>query len=116
MVSRNKKLNILFSLEQERSRIIQEMICVSEYAIGCVSKVTRKSTGDNSYIQTLFLFKGPDGKRICRFIRRENESRMLSAGENYRKYKNNQKRLIEINNKIAKILYQIMEEQSVVYE
>lgn len=123
MTSRNKKLNILFSLERKRSRIIQEMNCLNEYAIGSVSKVTRKcgkkncrcATGDG-HIQTLFLFKGSNGKRICKLIRREDEDRMLSAGENYRRYKDNERELKDINDKIVEILYQIMEEQAVVYE
>ena len=123
MTSRTKKLDLLEALAKKRASLIKDMHHTEEYAVGSVSKVTRKcgkksckcATGDG-HVQTLFLFKGPNGTRVCKLVRRDDEEKMLSAGENYRRFKANIRTLKEIDAQIIGILVELMEAQAIDYE
>ena len=65
--------------------------------------------------QTLFLFK-EDGRRKCKLVRRADEHRLQTAGENYRSFRENLKLLRATDREEKQILMALMEIRSIRYE
>ena len=127
MKSRNKTRKYLLSqlrrLQQERGCLIRSLSRAEELAVGSVSRVHRKCGNarcrcaeGKGHPQVIFLFKGEQGRRRCKLIRRADEKRMLKAGDRYRLFRADLKRLCAIENQIRQILVAIMEERAILYE
>lgn len=122
--SRKKLLAVLRQLHQERRRLIRRLTREHDLAIGTVSVVTRKCGNPRCHCvqgpghpQTLFLFKDHEmGRRRCKLIRRADESRMLKAGERYREFREDLKRLRAIDLEEKQILMALAEVRAIRYE
>ncbi len=122
--SRTKLLASLKELHQERRRLIRRLTRTYELAMGTVSVVNRKCGNPNCHCaegpghpQTLFLFQDPkEGRRRCKLVRRADEARMLRAGERYREFRGDLKRLRAIDLEEKRILVALAEERAIRYE
>ena len=122
--SREKLLSVLHQLHQERRKLIRRLKQGHELAIGTVSIVNRKCGNPNCHCveglghpQTLFLFKDEKtGRRRCKLIRRKDEARMHKAGERYREFREDIKRLRAIDFEEKQILMALAEERAIHYE
>ena len=123
-MSRTKLLVSLRRLHRERRRLTRRLIRERELAIGTVSVVNRKCGNPNCHCveglghpQTLFLFKDDEqGRRRCKLVRRADESRMLRAGERYREFREDLKRLRAIDLDEKRILMALAEVMAIRYE
>ncbi len=123
-MSRTKLLASLRRLHQERRQRIRRLTGEHELAIGTVSVVNRKCGSPNCHCvegaghpQTLFLFKDVEqGRRRCKLVRRADESRMVRAGERYRQFREDLKRLRAIDLEEKRILMALSEIRAVHYE
>ncbi len=114
----------LRALHRERRRLIRRLSGERELAIGTVSAVYRKCGNPNCHCadgaghrQTLFLFKDDEqGRRRCKLVRRADEPRMLRAGERYRQFREDLKRLRAMDREEKKILMALAETRAVHYE
>ena len=121
--SRKKLLAALHLLHQERRQLIGRLKREHELAIGTVSMVYRKCGNPNCHCvegpghpQTLFLFKDEKtGRRRCKLIRRKDEARMHKAGERYREFREDIKRLRAIDFEEKQILMALAEERTIHY-
>jgi len=121
--SRANLLASLKELHQERRRLIRRIKQEDELVIGTVSVVNRKCGSPNCHCvtgpghpQTLFLFKDEkEGRRRCKLVRRADESRMLQAGERYRKFRADMKRLRAIDFEEKRILMALAELRAIPY-
>ena len=113
----------LHRLHQERGRLLRLLRRADKLAIGTVSVVRRKcgksgchcAEGD-AHPQTLFLFKGEDGRRHCRFVRRQDEERLLRAGGSYREFRDALRQLRAINQREERILVALMKLRALQYK
>ncbi len=123
-MSRTKLLASLRRLHQERRGLIRRLIRERQLAIGTVSVVNRKCGNPNCHCvegpghpQTLFLFKDDEqGRRRCKLVRRADESRMLRAGERYREFREDLKRLRAIDLDEKRILVALAQVMAIRYE
>ena len=114
----------LRKLQQERQRLLNSLMQEHELAIGTVSMVRRKCGNPNCHCakglghpQVLFLFKDRDtGKRRCKYVRKDDESRILLAGERYREFRDDLKRLRAIDKQEKQILMALAEKRAIHYE
>jgi len=121
--SREKLLNESRELGRERKRLLRRLQGESELAVGTVSTVKRKcgkpgcrcATGAG-HPQTLFLFKDERGRRRCKLVRRADEKRLLRAGERYRRFRADLKRLRAIDAREKEILMALKEMRALKYE
>jgi hypothetical protein len=121
--SRKLFLSQLRRLQQERGRIIRLLTRDEELAWGSVARVHRKCgnprcrcAAGKGHAQVIFLFKDERGEsRRCKLIRKADERRMLKAGDRYRQFRADLKRLYAIENQIRQILVAIMEERAIQY-
>jgi hypothetical protein len=122
--SRTKLFAALHQLHQERRRLVHRLKREREFAIGTVSVVNRKCGNPNcrcvegpGHPQTLFLFKDEKtGRRKCKLVRRADEARMLRAGEHYRQFRDDMKKLRAIDLEEKRILMALAEERAIHYE
>ena len=122
--SRIKLLASLHLLHQERRHLIRRLKREHELAIGTVSMVSRKCGNPSCHCaegpghpQTLFLFKDEKtGRRRCKLIRRADEANMQRAGERYREFREDMKRLRAIDFKEKQILMALAEERAIHYK
>lgn len=122
--SRRKLRDSLRQLHQERRRLLRRLKREHELAIGTVSVVNRKCGNPNCHCvkglghpQTLFLFKDEkEGRRRCKLVRRLDEARMLQAGERYREFRNDIKRLRAIDLEEKRILMAFADSRAVRYK
>lgn len=110
-------------LHRERSRLLRLLGGVQELAIGTVAVVRRKcgSSGchcaqDAGHPQTLFLFRGKDGRRHCKLVRRQDEKRLLRASGRYREAKAALRQLRAINLEEERILVAQMKRRALQYK
>lgn len=118
--------NLRASLRQlglQRSLLLRRLAAVQEVAVGSVSVVARKCGKPNCHCaqggghnQTLFLFRGEDGRRHCKLIRQADSQKFLSAGDRYREFRAGLKELKAINERERRILETLMERQALHYE
>ena len=94
-----------------------------DLAIGTVSVVRRKCGTPGCHCadgaghpQTLFLFKGDDGRRHCKLVRRQDEERLLRAGRRYREFRAARRQLRAINQREERVLVALMEARALKYE
>ena len=113
----------LRQLRLQRSLLLRRLMRVEELAIGSVSVVARKCGTPNcrcakggGHNQTLFLFRGEDGRRHCKLIRQADAQRLLGAGDRYREFRAGLKELRAINEREQQILEILMERQALHYE
>ena len=114
----------LLKLQQERQRLLNSLMQKHELAIGTVSMIRRKCGNPNCHCakgpghpQVLFLFKDTEtGHRRCKYVRKDDESRMLRAGEHYREFREALKRLRAIDKQEKQILMALAEKRAVHYE
>lgn len=94
-----------------------------ELAVGTVSVVLRKcgnprchcAQGDG-HPQTQFLFTDEDGQRRCKLVRRADEPRLQAAGERYRRFRDDLKRLRAIDRREKEILMALRDKRALHYE
>ena len=123
-MSTTKLRAALRQLHQERRRLIRGLTGEHELAIGTVSVVNRKCGSPNCHCadgtghpQTLFLFKDHEqGRRRCKLVRRADEARMLRAGECYRQFREDLKRLRAIDLEEKRILMALAQARAIHYE
>ena len=123
-MSTTKLRAALRQLHQERRRLIRRLTHEHELAMGTVSVVNRKCGSPNCHCadgaghpQTLFLFKDREqGRRRCKLVRRADEARMLRAGERYRQFREDLKRLRAIDLEEKRILMALAEIRAIHYE
>ena len=122
--SRTKLLDSLQQLHQERLGLLRRLKREHELAIGTVSVVNRKCgkakchcVKGPAHPQTLFLFKDDkQARRRCKLVRRSDEARMFRAGERYREFRDDMKRLRAIDLKEKQILMALADVRSIRYE
>jgi len=92
-------------------------------AIGTVSVVRRKCGKSGCHCaegaahpQTLFLFKGKDGRRHCKLVRRQDEERLLRAGRSYREFRDALRQLRAVNQREERILVALMKLRALQYK
>ena len=122
-MSRPQLLASLRQLHQERRRLIRLLTQDHELAVGSVSAVRRKCGKPNCHCahglghpQTLFLFRGEDGKRHCKLIRQADAKRISLAGDRYREFREGLRQLRAINLREEQILMAILEVRALHYE
>lgn len=113
----------LRQLHLERQRLLRLLRRDDELAIGTVSVVRRKCGTASCHCaegaghpQTLFLFKGDDGRRHCKLVRRQDEERLLRAGRFYREFRDALRQLRAINEREERVLVALMELRALRYE
>ena len=113
----------LRQLQLQRSLLLRRLLAVREVAIGSVSVVARKCGKPNCHCaqggghpQTLFLFRGEDGRRHCKLIRQADSERLLGAGDRYREFRAGLKELRSINERERQLLDSLLERQALHYE
>ena len=114
----------LRKLQQERHHLLRCLTREHELAIGTVSMIRRKCGNPNCHCakgpghpQVLFLFKDTKtGHRRCKYVRKDDETRMLRAGEHYREFKEALKRLRAIDKQEKQILMALAEKRAIHYE
>jgi hypothetical protein len=122
-MSSPKLLASLKGLHQERRRLLQRLTARGELAVGSVSVVRRRCGKPNCHCaqgpghpQTLFLFRGEDGRRKCKLIRKADSERLLQAGQLYRGARQALRKLRTMNQREEKILVALMEARRIRYE
>lgn len=121
--SRKILLTALQQLHQQRRHLVRRLKREHELAIGSVSVVNRKCGNPSCHCvdgpghpQTLFLFKDRiEGHRRCKLVRRADEARMLQAGERYRQFREDLKRLRAIDLEEKRILMALAEVRAIRY-
>jgi len=110
-------------LHRERGRLLRLLRRADELAIGTVSVVRRKCGKSGCHCaegaahpQTLFLFKGKDGRRHCKLVRRQDEERLLRAGGSYREFRDALRQLRAINQREERILVALMKLRALQYK
>lgn len=114
----------LRKLEQERHHLLRCLTQEHELAIGTVSTIRRKCGNPNCHCakgtghpQVLFLFKDTKTRhRRCKYVRKDDESRMIRAGEHYREFREALKRLRAIDKQEMQILMALAEKRAIHYE
>lgn len=114
----------LRKLQQERHHLLRCLTREHELAIGTVSMIRRKCGNPNCHCakgpghpQVLFLFRDTNtGQRRCKYVRKDDESRMLRAGEHYREFRKALKRLRAIDKQEKQILMALAEKRAIHYE
>ncbi len=117
-------MNELNRLHKERRRLVRHLKKEEELAVGTVSIVKRKCGSPRCHCangpghpQTLFLFQDKkQQRRRCKLVRREDEPRMLKAGERYRKFREALKQLRAIDFEEKQILMALAEERAISYK
>jgi len=122
-LSRDNLLASLRELQAERSGLLRRLTRDSALAVGTVSVVRRKCGNPRCHCangpghpQTLFLFKGDDGRRHCKLVRRDDEERMQQAGERYRDFRQDLKRLRAIEQRAKEIIMALRDLRVLRYE
>ena len=110
-------------LQLQRRALLRRLAHVPEVAVGSVSVVPRKCGKPSCHCaqggghpQTLFLFRGEDGRRHCKLVRQADADRLLRAGENYREFRANLRKLRAINQREEQILLRLLQQKAVHYE
>jgi hypothetical protein len=92
-LSRTKSLRQFQDLQNQRRELLQSMTGTKPLIIGTVTEVLRRCGNPSCHCadkpghrQTLLLFF-KNGKRICKFIRREDVDWVREAWERYRMFK-----------------------------
>ncbi len=113
----------LQQLRLQRSLLLRRLMRVEALAIGSVSVVQRKCGKPNcrcaeggGHKQTLFLFRGGDGRRHCKLIRQADTDRLLSAGKRYGEFQAALRELRAINEREQQLLETLMQQHAVHYE
>ncbi|MFQ5830997.1 MAG: DUF6788 family protein [Candidatus Methylomirabilia bacterium] len=110
-------------IHRDRGRLLRRLGQADELAIGTVSVVRRKCGKPGCHCadgaghpQTLFLFKGDDGRRHCKLVRRQDEERLLRAGRRYREFRAARRQLRAINQREERVLVALMKARALKYE
>ena len=118
-----KIADLVRDLEAKRAELIELMIADREYAVGSVSVVRRKCGKSNchcaegeGHLQTLFLFKGDEEKRVCKLVRNDDTPYMLEAGANYRAFKVRLRELRATQKRVEENLLAILKRRAVSYD
>jgi hypothetical protein len=122
--SRSQLRASLRQIHRQRRRLIHRLTRQHELAIGTVSVVRRRCGSPSCHCaegpghpQTLFLFKDPtDARRRCKLVRRADELRLLRAGERYREFREDIRRLRAIDLEEKRILMALAEARAIRYE
>jgi hypothetical protein len=121
-MSIQKLLESLRLLQKERKKLLQRLTRDHELATGTVSVVNRKCGSPNCHCaqgqghpQMLFLFNDKKGKRRCKLVRKADEGRMQKAGECYRQFRLDLRKLRAIDKKEKQIIMAIKEKRAITY-
>jgi len=113
----------LRKIQLERRVFVRHLARVRDVAIGCVSVVQRKCGKPNCHCaqggghsQTLFQFQGDDGRRRCKLVRQADADKLLRAGDRYREFRADLRKLRSLNKREEQILVALMEQNAVHYE
>lgn len=112
----------LRDLHQQRRTLLRRLTSRHELAQGSVSVVRRKCGKSNCHCaegvghpQTLFLFQGTDGRRHCKLVRKADADWWLRAGERYREFRRDLRKLRTLNQREEQIVVALMERRAVGY-
>lgn len=91
----------LAQIQKEREDLHRLILEDRKMAIGSVSVVKGTcgkatchcASGKTGHPQTIFLFKGSDGRRRCKHVRQEDSDQLLVAHKNYTDFKDNLREL-----------------------
>ncbi len=118
-----RALQCVRELESQRARLLELLLADRAYAVGSVSEVRRRCGKPNCHCadgqghpQTLFLFKGEDGRRVCKLVRRADVHRMAELGDNYREFRATLRALRATQKRIEEKVMVILRSRAVTYE
>lgn len=121
--SRGRLRTELGRLLAERRHLLRRMGRDDELAVGTVSTVSLKCGKPNchcvdgpGHVHTRFLFIDETGHRRCKLVRRTDEKRVLRAGERYRQFRQDLKRLRTIDSREKEILVALRDRRALRYE
>lgn len=110
-------------LETQRAALIEILLADKGYALGSVSKVRRRCGKPNCHCvdgeghpQMLFLYKGEDGRRVCKLVRNVDVHYMAELGDNYREFRAALKALRATQKRIEEKVMAILRARAVTYE
>lgn len=114
----------LAHIQKEREDLHRSILQDQEMAIGSVSVVEGtcgKSTchcasGKTGHPQTIFLFKGPDGRRRCKHVRQDDSHQLMAAHKNYADFRNNLRELRHLSQQEQAVGMAIRKERSLIYK
>lgn len=114
----------LTQIQKEREALHRLILEDMEMAIGSVSVVEGtcgKSTchcasGKTGHSQTIFLFKGTDGRRRCKHVRQDDSHKLLAAHKNYTDFRNNLRELRHLSQQEQAVGMAIRKERSLSYK
>lgn len=118
-----KIADLVRELEVKRTELIEHMLTERHYAVGSVSLVRRKCGKPNCHCaegeghsQTLFLFKGEGGRRICKLVRNDDADYMAEVGDNYREFRARLRELRAMQKRVEEKLMAILQRRAVTYD
>ena len=114
----------LAQIQKKREVLHQSILQHQDMAVGSVSLVKGtcgKSTchcasQNTGHLQTIFLFKGSDGRRRCKLIRQEDSDRLLNAHKSYSAFKGSLRKLRHLSRKEQAIGVAIRKKRSLTYK
>jgi hypothetical protein len=114
----------LSRIQKERNNLHRSMLDDRDMAVGSVSVVEGTcgksachcASGKTGHPQTLFLFKGPDGRRRCKLIRQEDSDRLLMAHKNYADFRNNLRELRHLSRQEQAVALAVRKKRSLNYK
>jgi hypothetical protein len=121
-ITKSKKS--LARIQKERDVLHRLILADRELAIGSVSVVEGtcgKSTchcasGDTGHPQTIFLYKGSDGRRRCKHVRQEDSHKLLAAHKSYADFRNNLRELRHLSQQEQAVGVAIRKERALIYK
>lgn len=114
----------LAQIQKEREELHRLILQDQDMAVGSVSVVKGScgksachcASGKTGHPQTIFLFKGPDGRRRCKLVRQEDSGQLLAAHKNYADFKNNLRELRHLSQQERAVGMAIRKERSLSYK
>lgn len=114
----------LAQIQEERGELHRLILNDQDMAVGSVSVVKGScgksachcASGKTGHPQTIFLFKGPDGRRQCKLVRQEDSDRLLEAHKNYADFRNNLRELRHLSQQERAVGMAIRKKRSLNYK
>lgn len=114
----------LAQIQQAREALHRLILQDQELAIGSVSVVEGTcgkptchcATGETGHPQTIFLYKGADGRRRCKHVRQEDSHQLLTAHKSYTDFKNNLRELRHLSQQEQAVGVAIRKERALSYK
>lgn len=121
--SSKKMLTEIRHIQTERQRLLDELLQPGDVTPGPVATVLGKCgkagchcADGPGHPHLLLLFRGVDGKRGTKHVRKADEQRIREAGERYRRFKAGLRRLRTMYKRELQILMAILKWKTVSYK